>query len=1657
MSHDYGFAAGAAAARIGYEASTSAGSIVSGRVAYSLGLEGPAVTVDTACSSSLVAMHLAGQALRAGECDLALAGGVTIASTPGMFVMFSRQRGLAPDGRCKPFAAAADGTGISEGVGLVLLERLSAAERNGHEVLALVRGSATNQDGASNGLTAPNGPSQERVIRQALANAGLRPEEVDAVEAHGTGTTLGDPIEAQALLATYGQDRGEAEPLKLGAIKSNLGHTQAAAGVAGVIKMAMAMRHGVLPKTLHLDEPSPHVDWEAGAVELLGEAQPWEANGHPRRAGVSSFGLSGTNAHVILEEPPSVEATADSTETESEPSAAEQLGADLPPLPATPLPLSAKGPEALREQAERLVSHLGEHPDLDPTDVAFSLATSRAKLEHRATAIGSDREELLEALGALATGKPHPSLIQGRATQGRLAFLFSGQGAQRPGMGKELYESFPAFAKALDEICAELDPLLDRSLKDLLFADEGSEEASLLDATQFTQPALFALEVALFRQLQAWDLAPDYLLGHSIGELAAAHVAGVFSLSDAARLIAARGALMGALPEGGAMVAIEASEQEIAKDLPEGLSIAGINAPDSVVVSGSEDAALKLAETWKEKGRKTTRLRVSHAFHSELMEPMLDEFAEVTETISFNPPRIPVLSNLSGEPLTPEQATDPAYWVAQVREPVRFADGAAYLAAQGVSTAVELGPDGVLCAMSQGSFAAAEKDAVAVPLLRKDRAEATAMLGALAAAQANGAPLQWQRLLPRASRVPLPTYAFQRKRYWLEPRAGEADVLGAGLGSADHPLLGAAISLPGAGDADADGGWLLTGRLSLQTHPWLADHAVHGTPILPGTAFVEMALKAAGQVGAEAIEELTLEAPLVLPERGAVQVQVAVGAADEQGSRSIAIHSRPEDGDDPEHGWTSNASGVLSAAGDELAEPIGEWPPAGAEELAIDSLYEDLADLGIDYGPAFQGVRAAWRRGEELFAELELGEEQAPQAERFGIHPALLDAAFHPLAAATGEEEGEGPKVPFAWHGVRLHRGGAAKLRVALAPAGPEALSLAIADSAGEPLAAVESIATRPLPVAALTGAGKHRDSLFTVGWVEQSLPETGTREAEPAEPLELTPDPGLDPDAAAQALCAEVLARLQEAIAAEEETRIAFLTQGAVAAAEGESPDPAAAAVWGLVRSAQAEHPGRFLLIDTDGSQASEEILSSALAGEMEPQLALREGTALAPRLARADSEESEPTPPDPERTVLITGAGGALGSLFARHLVEQGARHLLLTSRRGSEAPGALELAAELSELGAEVRIAACDVADRSALSTLLASIPAEHPLGTVIHAAGVLDDGVVESLTPERLESVMAPKARAAWNLHELAGDAELVLFSSIAGTFASPGQGNYAAANAFLDALAQRRRGEGLPASSIAWGAWGAESEMTRHLGEGDRARFSRGGIRPLAPGDGLELFDRARALPASFLVAADLDTRALRAAARSEQLPALLSQLVRVPARRGAGDAAAFARRLAAAPEAEREGIAVALVAEQVAAVLGHASAAAIDPTAAFKDLGFDSLGAVELRNRLSAATGLRLPSTLVFDHPTAAAVGAYVCGLVDPRAAAGAEVDGAIERLRGLLGQLTGDEREQAAGRIRSLLSQGYATDADAGAVERIRSASAAEILEIVNDEMGAG
>jgi acyl transferase domain-containing protein/thioesterase domain-containing protein len=815
-SQDYSSLLSSAPAELeGLLVTGTVGSVVSGRIAHTLGLEGPALTVDTACSSSLVTLHLAAQALRAGECSLALAGGITVMATPSVFVEFSRLRGIARDGRCKSFAAAADGTIFAEGAGLLLLERLSDARRLGHRVRALIRGSAINQDGASNGLAAPNGRAQEQVISQAIANAGIAAHEVDAVEAHGTGTTLGDPIEAHALLATYGQGRPAERPLRLGSIKSNIGHAQAAAGAIGVIKMVMALHHGVLPKTLHAAEPTPNVDWSVGMVSLLSEAVAWPRSERPRRAGVSAFGISGTNAHLILEEAPAAfQASATSAQPRtarseprvvrpglpgtvragpprSEPPGTSRLEPQWSRISAQeshtsgpeviPWVISAKSREALLAQAERLRVHVAAQPHCSPLDVGYSLASTRSRFRHRAALVAGDREQFLDRLAALARGEPAPDTFKGLSATGRrIAFMFTGQGSQRPGMGRDLYERFPVFTEALDEACACLESHLGRPLREVMFASPQALAGELLDQTMFTQAALFALEVALFRLFASWGLRPDYLLGHSIGELSAAHVAGVLSLADASALVAARGRLMQALPDGGAMIAVQASEEEVLETLAgleSELALAAVNGPKAVVVSGERDAAARWAASWEARGRKVKWLKVSHAFHSPLMDPMLDEFAEIARGLSFSAPEIPIVSNLSGSALTAAQGCAPEYWVSHVRQTVRFLDSMRWLDEQGIASFLELGPDGVLSAMGRSCLSAGADRAGAarehgepllMPTLRAKRPEAHTVTRALAELHVHGHAVDWEAVFGgRGARtVELPTYAFQRRRFW---------------------------------------------------------------------------------------------------------------------------------------------------------------------------------------------------------------------------------------------------------------------------------------------------------------------------------------------------------------------------------------------------------------------------------------------------------------------------------------------------------------------------------------------------------------------------------------------------------------------------------------------------------------------------------------------------------------------------------------------------------------------------------------------------------------------------------------------------------------------------------------------------------------------------
>ncbi|WP_369394291.1 SDR family NAD(P)-dependent oxidoreductase [Streptomyces sp. CG1] len=1506
----------------------NASSVISGRVAYVLGAEGPAVTVDTACSAALVAVHLACRSLRQGESSLALAGGVAVMGGPGVFTAFSRQRGLAPDGRCKAFAAAADGTGFAEGVGVLVLERLSDARRNGHQVLAVVRGSAVNQDGASNGLTAPNGTSQQRLIRRALADAGLTAADVDVVEAHGTGTRLGDPIEATALLATYGQGRPDGAPLLLGSVKSNLGHTQAAAGVAGVIKTILAMRHGRIPATLHVDTPTPAVNWSSGAVELVTEQRPWPETGRVRRAGVSSFGVSGTNAHVILEQPEAEEAV---DETRSA-------------LPAgTPLPfaLSARGEEALRARAADLLPLADE---ADPLDLAHSLATTRAALSHRAVLVAADRTELRSALHELATGD---APVAAR-TDGDLGFLFTGQGSQRIGMGRELAAAYPVFAEALEDICAHFDLQLDRSLQDVLFAEPGSEEDGLLHRTEYAQPALFTVEVALYRLLESWGLTPDQLAGHSVGEIAAAHVAGVLTLQDATILVAARGRLMQQLPEGGAMVAVRATEDEVAPLLTPRTGIAAVNGPAAVVVSGDAADVERVAAELAARGHDTKRLRVSHAFHSPLMEPMLAEFRRVVHVLDYAEPRLPVVSTVTGAPVTTELC-DPEHWVEHVRARVRFHDAVSVLADSGVRTFLEIGPDAVLSAM--GPDCTDAPGTAFLPVLRRERPEAREAVGALAAAHARGVPVDWQRHFASLGghRIDVPLYPFQRRRFWLE-QSTATDATGLGQLPAGHPLLAAVVAVGAEGV-------VLTGRLSTRSQPWLADHVIAGQVLFPGTAFVELALRAGDHVGAAGLEELTLGAPLVLRADDDVAVQVAVGEPDDSGRHSVTVHTRADDAAP----WTQHAAGVLTATAPAAPADLTVWPPQDAKSLDVASVYADLAEQGYGYGPAFQGLRAAWRHGDDVYAEVALPAEAATDAAEFGLHPALLDAALH--AADLDTPPRPEVLVPFAWTGVALHAAGASALRVKITRSGGDTIALHLADATGAPVADIEGLTSRPV---------QGDDVLYAVRWSPYPRPATTAplRTAVLADSVDALLD-GPAPDAvvhrvpgpadtdadAGRAHVLDVLRLLRtwqtdERLAA---TRLVVVTP----------PDsPAHAAVRGLVRSAQAENPGRYVLVEHETLPSEADLRRILTTGE--PELSLIDGRFSVPRLITQPA--AEPAPAADWGTVLVTGGTGGLGALLARHLVRaHGVRRLVLASRSGT----APELHAELTSLGAEVTVTACDVGDREALRRLLE----EHPVDSVVHTAGTVRDGIVDTLTDEMVDEVFHAKALGAWHLHELTRGRDLahfVLFSSLAAVLDGPGQGNYAAANAYLDALAEHRAALGLPATALAWGLWATDSGMGAALDDTALERIAGYGIPGLSGERSLELFDAALRSRAPHLVPVEIDAAAVRR--RTDGIPPLLTNLVRPVTRRTTAGAAAPAPatdgRLAALPAADRDRALLDLVRTEVAAVLRHDGPSAIDPGRAFTDLGFDSLAAVELRNRLNTATGLRLPATLVFDHPT---------------------------------------------------------------------------------------
>ncbi|MEU1150941.1 SDR family NAD(P)-dependent oxidoreductase [Streptomyces sp. NPDC005863] len=2058
----------------GHATTGSLTSVISGRVAYTYGLEGPAVTVDTACSASLVAIHLAAQALRQRECDLALAGGVLVLSSPLMFTEFCRQRGLAPDGRCKPFAAAADGTGFSEGIGLILLERLSDARRNGHDVLAVIRGSAVNQDGASNGLTAPNDTAQEQVIRAALDSARLTPAEVDAVEAHGTGTKLGDPIEAGALLATYGQHR--ARPLLLGSLKSNIGHTHATAGVAGVIKTVMALRNGLVPATLHVEELSPHVDWDAGAVEVVTEPTPWPETGRPRRAGVSAFGISGTNAHLILEQAP---------EQAPEQTPAEPEGGGVPegrqpehaPVGGVvPWVVSGRTEDALRAQARRLGDFVAGDPAALPVEVGWSLATTRSVLEHRAVVVGRDRDVLTSGLGALASGEASADVVSGVAGDvgPGPVLVFPGQGSQWVGMGAQLLDESPVFAARIGECERALSAYVDWSLTDVLRGD-GAE----LSRVEVVQPVLWTVMVSLAAVWADYGIVPAAVVGHSQGEMAAACVAGALSLEDAARIVAVRSDALRQLQGHGDMASLGAGPEQAAEligDRP-GVCVAAVNGPSSTVISGPPEHVAAVVAEAESQGLRARVIDVGYASHGPQIDELHDLLTERLADIEPTRTDVAFYSTVTAERLSDTTALDTEYWVTNLRQQVRFSDTIDALLADGYRLFIEASAHPVLGLGMEETIERADVPATVVPTLRRHHGDSTQLARAAALAFTAGAEVDWRRWFPAdptPRTVDLPTYAFQRRRYWLADSVTRE--AGAGQVGSGHPQLTGVVAL-------ADGGVVLDGRVSVGRGGWLGGHVVAGVALVPGAALVEWVLRAADEAGCATVEELTLQAPLVLPASGGVQVQVAVGAADEQGRRDVRVYSRPErdaSGADAGGAWVCHAVGELGRdAASRPAREVGQWPPAGAEPMDVSDFYEDVAAAGYAYGSAFRGLRALWRHDQELLAEVELP-EAAGSATGFGVHPALLDAVLHPLLAqrsadAASEEDADGDAgagsasagndvlLPFTWSGVSLWATEATTVRVRLTGLGggdEETVSLTVTDPAGGPVVDVAELRLRSTSAEAVRATvTPDTDGLYELRWSPLPVPADGSGNTPGAsdhvvlgaldrplgdddpDPARRRPDRFRDVaalvDATAPtpslvlapidttsaethelALAGRVLSVVQAFLDAPslDQAQLVFVTRGAVDAGGSaedsgvvRAPDPAGAAVWGLVRSAQSEHPDRFVLVDIDGplgeASSRSDVVDAVRAAvdAQEPQIAVRDGQVLIPRWARAeapvelaapsgvrawrlvggesgtldavtaqpcdevlrplergqvrvavhaagvnfrdvlialgmypepdavpgteaagvvtavgpgvsrvsvgdrvmgmldgafgpwavadarmlapvpaawdmrqaaaapaayltawyglvelaglkagervlihagtggvgmaavriarhlgaevfataspakhsvldamgidaahrassrdlDFEETVrratggrgvdvvlnslagefidaslrllgdggrfvemgksdlrapevvalahpgvsyrafdlvadagperlgqllerlgglfadgalaplpvtarplgrareafrymsqakhtgklvldvPAPLDPEGTVLVTGGTGTIGAAVAEHLARTGeCAHLLLVSRRGGSAEGADELAARLGELGAEVTFAAADVSEPGAVAELIAGIDPAHPLTGVVHAAGVLDNALIGAQSSDSLARVWAAKAAAAHHLDEATRQTRLglfVMFSSFASTLGTPGQANYASANAYCDALAARRRVRGHAGLSVAWGLWEATSGLTGTLSAADRARIDRYGIKPTSAARGCALLTAARTHGRPDLLALDLDARI--PAASDTAVPAVLRALAAEgaptaarPTAAAAGGAHDWPARLAALTADERVELLTGVVRTHAAGVLGHADPDAVQVDTPFKELGLDSLTAVELRNRLAAATGLKLPAALVFDYPQARALAAHLAERLAPDGAPAPAGDATAEALRevarvehALSAALAqGLDQAAVAARLEALLARftaaGDATAPDGDdAADQLETATAEQVLDFIDNELG--
>ncbi|MFY1827579.1 type I polyketide synthase [Myxococcus fulvus] len=1590
-------------------------SVASGRLSYTFDFQGPSLTVDTACSSSLVAVHLALRSLRQREVDFALVGGVNLVLSPVATLIESRAHMLAVDGRCKAFDAAANGMGRGEGCGVLVLRRLSDALADKDPIVAVLRGSAVNQDGRTSGLTVPNGLAQRQVLAEALRDARVDAKRVGYVEAHGTGTALGDPIELEALGEVYGDRATREQPLMVGSVKTNLGHLEGAAGIAGLMKAALCLANEAIPPHLHLRTPTPHVDWSRLFVEVPTARRDWRT-GEPRFAAVSSFGFSGTNAHVILESAPRPE------------QAAVRSTARLPQL----LTLSARTSGSLRRLAESFADELAGTRKDALAEVCHTARVSRSSLEERVALMASTSGDLAAALRDFSRGESRSTgaWVEGQrgAEAPRVAWLFTGQGAQYVGMGRELFETEPGFRRDLLRFEEILRPHLDRPLTEVLFQDD----TGALDETRYTQPAIVALELAVAGLLRSWGLHADAVLGHSVGEYAAAIFAGALTAEAGLPLLAERARLMQALPERGAMLAVFTDEARVLRALArhDRVSLAALNGPRNTVISGARESIDAIARELAAEGLESQRLKVSHAFHSPLMQPMLEAFARVVEGVRLQAPRVSLISNLDGTEAG-EGFTRPDSWVRHCREPVRFAEGLRTLLQRGVRVFLEVGPKPVLSNLARDI--AAPEAALWLETLHPRRSDRMGLLRALSELYVRGSSVDPGRLEAGAGCIALPTYPFERQRHWLDVPAPWSRPARPTV----HPLLGErwdSVAL-------RDGTSVFSRELEARALPLLEDHRVYGKAVVPAAAFVEMVVSAVAQVsGSESmtLEAVTLHQPLVLPESRTRVVQTLV---EEQGAAGFmcTVMSREDEGRGERSSWSTHLTCRVHAP--------GATPPPRMElearrrgcpsSVDIETFSESIRQRGLDYGPSLR-VLSSLHRGPQAacsFSEVEA------HGTGYRAHPALLDACLRTAAAVTPLSPDDALLLPVLIHRLELYQRLPARLwTFATQHAEPGSTEHPTTDMTlcaedGSVVASLTGLSVRkaerevllrgldvdwqdwlyrvtwrPCPSQdELRPAGQHWVLFIGDGGIGDTLAalleQRGARVTRVRKGLTVDPAradsfdrlfsawDGVPPHGLVYLWdhdeqlsgCAGALHLVQALARASWAPRLFIVTRGTQAlSSEVHEPRIAQAPLWGLGQAVSTELPElRCLRVDLPGEPAkgeAEACLRAFALAEQEQQVAVRAEGLYTARLERARTRAvTRKLELSSEASYLVAGGLGGLGLRLAAWLADRGARHLVLVGRHGPSAEAQRQLEA-LATRGVHVRVALADLASHDELAAALVQPNGAPPLRGLFHAAGVLRDGTLVHQTAERFSEVLAPKVQGAWNLHVLTAGMALdffVCFSSAASLLGTPGQSNYVAANAFLDALVQLRRSQGRPALSINWGSW-ADTGMAARMGPVSTRSPAALGFGTIPVERGLEVLERLMGGASTSLGVFPVDWTRL-----AEQWPGLARQAFfqgllggaplepRAPVFRARLDAAAPNRRL----ELLRQH-----VAEQVARTLGLAESERLSGGERLFDLGFDSLLAVELKNRLASSLGKSLRSTLVFDFPSVAGLVAHLAG-----------------------------------------------------------------------------